>query len=232
MLFGNNKNTQDLAEIKRILTLSAEKSDLAQNQFETIQNQNELLQNQIDTLQRQNELLLKQTEAMQNQMETLQNQLSTQEKQLTETEKQLRRQSVSFEDLLDEFQTQKEGQEKEKTQENALVTLACICREHLELLESQIRKDTSLPEEKRIAWENQFALLDKECQKQMMLCGMTETGKIGEEADYRFYEILSTADTADARLSGTVAEVYAKGRIYQGKVWKKARVAVYKSQQP
>lgn len=232
MLFGKQKIPQDLAEIKRILTLSAEKSDLAQNQFDTIQTQNEILKNQIDTLQKQNELLLKQTETMQHQMEALQNQLSKQETQQTETEKQLRRQSVSFEDLLDEFQTQKEEQEKEKTQENALVTLACICREHLELLENQIRKDTSLPEEKRIAWENQFALLDKECQKQMMLCGMTETGKIGEEADYRFYEILSTTDTTDARLSGTVAEVYAKGRIYQGKVWKKARASVYKSPQP
>lgn len=232
MLFGKHNNTQELTEIKHLLTRSAEKSDLAQNQLETMQKQNELLQNQSDILQKQNELLLKQTEALQNQMETLQNQLNKQEKQQTETEKQLRRQSVSFEDLLDEFQTQKDEQEKDKTQENALVTLACICREHLELLENQIRKDISLPEEKRTAWENQFGLLDKECQQQMKLCGIVETGKIGEEADYRFYEILSTKDTADTELSGTVAEVYAKGRIYQGKVWKKAQVAVYKSQQP
>ena len=134
----------------------------------------------------------------------------------------------SFEDFLDEFQEQKEGQENAKNRENAWIALVCTCRRQLELIEKQILKDTSLTKEKRGAWESQFALMDRECQKQMKLCGLEEFGAVGEEADYRLYDILSTAESKTTDDFGTVAEVYARGHIYQGTVIEKAQACAYK----
>ena len=207
MLFGKHREYEELIEIKQRLKQSTEKTEPVLSLLEAVPEQ---------------------IGALQSQVESLQTKLDEQMNHQHETEKLLRRQSASFEDFLDEFQEQKEGQENTKTRENTLVALICACRRQLELLEKQVLKDPSLTEEKRSAWESQFALMDRECQKQMKLCGLEEFGSVGEEADYRLYEILSTKDSSDPGDFGTVAEVYAKGHIYQGTVIKKAQASVYK----
>lgn len=207
MLFGKPKENKEFTEIKQILKQSAESTEPVFNRLEAVMEQ-------INTLQ--------------NQVETLQAKLEDQVNHQSDTEKLLRRQSASFEDFLDEFQEQKEGQDKTKNRENALISLICTCRSQLELLEKQLLKDTALTEEKRRAWESQFALMDRECQKQMKFCGLEEFGTVGEEADYRLYDILSTKDSREPGDFGTVAEVYSKGHIYQGTIIKKAQACVYK----
>lgn len=207
MLFGKRRENKELTELKQSLKQSAEKTEPVLNRLEAVPEQIGILQGQVESLQAK-----------------LEEQINHQR----ETEKLLRRQSASLEDFLDEFQEQKEGQENTKVRENTWIALICTCRRQLELLEKQVLKDPSLTEEKRSAWESQFALMDRECQKQMRLCGLEEFGSVGEEADYRLYEILSTEDSRDPKDLGTVAEVYAKGHIYQGTVIKKAQASVYK----
>lgn len=207
MLFGKRRENKELTELTQSLKRSAEKTEPILNRLEAVPEQIGILQGQVESLQAK-----------------LEEQMNLQR----ETEKLLRRQSASLEDFLDEFQEQKEGQENTKVRENTWIALICTCRRQLGLLEKQVLKDPSLTEEKRSAWESQFALMDRECQKQMRLCGLEEFGSVGEEADYRLYEILSTEDSRDPKDLGTVAEVYAKGHIYQGTVIKKAQASVYK----
>ena len=207
MLFGKHKENEKLTEIEQLVKQSAEKAESVLNRLQSVPEQVSSLQSQVEILQAK-----------------LEEQINHQ----NETEKLLRRQSASFEDFLDEFQEQKEGQENAKNRENAWIALVCTCRRQLELIEKQILKDTSLTIEKRGACESQFALMDRECQKQMKLCGLEEFGAVGEEADYRLYDILSTAESKTTDDFGTVAEIYARGHIYQGTVVEKAQACAYK----
>lgn len=152
-----------------------------------------------------------------------------------EEEKWIRRQSESFEDLLEELQ--EEGAEnraaerllKEYEQrEQRLLALVSSQREQMELLERQIRKDTSQSEEKRAAWDKQFDVMNREAQKFMRACEMEEVGMAGEPLDYDMHEVLALVDTEDEQQAGTVAEVFCRGRYYRGRLLKKAQVAAFK----
>lgn len=153
-------------------------------------------------------------------------------------EKWIRRQSESFEDLLEELQEEQAGKRaterllKEYEQrEQQLLALASSQREQMELLERQIRKDTSQSAEKRSAWDKQFDVMNREAQKLMRACGMEEVGMAGEPLDYDLHEVLALVDTEDGRQDGTVAEVFCRGRFYRGHLLKKAQVAVYRKQE-
>lgn len=153
-------------------------------------------------------------------------------------EKWIRRQSESFEDLLEELQEEQAGRRaterllKEYEQrEQQLLALAGSQREQMELLERQIRKDTSQSAEKRSAWDKQFDVMNREAQKFMRACGMEEVGMAGEPLDYDLHEVLALVDTEDGRQDGTVAEVFCRGRFYRGHLLKKAQVAVYRKQE-
>lgn len=153
-------------------------------------------------------------------------------------EKWIRRQSESFEDLLEELQEEQAGKRaterllKEYEQrEQQLLALAGSQREQMELLERQIRKDTSQSAEKRSAWDKQFDVMNREAQKFMRACGMEEVGMAGEPLDYDLHEVLALVDTEDGRQDGTVAEVFCRGRFYRGHLLKKAQVAVYRKQE-
>lgn len=153
-------------------------------------------------------------------------------------EKWIRRQSESFEDLLEELQEEQAGKRaterllKEYEQrEQQLLALAGSQREQMELLERQIRKDTSQSAEKRSAWDKQFDVMNREAQKLMRACEMEEVGMAGEPLDYDMHEVLALVDTEDGRQDGTVAEVFCRGRFYRGHLLKKAQVAVYRKQE-
>lgn len=153
-------------------------------------------------------------------------------------EKWIRRQSESFEDLLEELQEEQAGKRaterllKEYEQrEQQLLALAGSQREQMELLERQMRKDTSQSAEKRSAWDKQFDVMNREAQKFMRACGMEEVGMAGEPLDYDLHEVLALVDTEDGRQDGTVAEVFCRGRFYRGHLLKKAQVAVYRKQE-
>lgn len=155
-----------------------------------------------------------------------------------EEEKWLRRQSESFEDLLEEMQEEKESRNAERRllqeaeqREQALLAMVCCGREQLELLERQITKDGAMSGDKREAWSRQFEVMRRETQKYMRSCGMEEVGNVGEPLDYDIHEVLSLTETKEEGKAGTVAEVFSCGMIYRGRLMKKAQVAAYRMNQ-
>lgn len=157
------------------------------------------------------------------------------EERQQELERQIRRQSDSFEDLLEEIQEGRSLEESLKQErrehgqkEQALLSLIMCCREQMELLEKQIRKDESMEEGRLAAWKQQFHTMAQERQRLMRPCGLEETGQAGDPVDYEIHEVLSVEETGDATKAGTVARVYSCGFLQGGRVIKKARVAAYR----
>lgn len=177
-----------------------------------------------ETLTRQQQLL-----------ESLTARLDSQEEQIRENGKRIRRQSDSFEDLLETLQD-RENQEtalesllKEKKQkEQALIALAGCCRDQMDLFRQLLARDTGLGLQRQKAWQEQLDMMEGPVQAAMRACGMEETGCVGDPADYHLCEILEPIDTQDRQLDGTIARVYRKGRLYCGQVITKAQVAVYR----
>lgn len=152
-----------------------------------------------------------------------------------EDEKWIRRQSESFEDLLEELQETRTEQsvaerlvKEYELREQRLLTLIGSQREQLELLERQIQKDHSQSGEKREAWTKQFDVMNREAWKLMRSCNLAETGAVGEPLDYEIHEVLELVNTEEDHLAGTIAEVFCRGRFYGDRLLKKAQVAVYK----
>ncbi len=154
-----------------------------------------------------------------------------------EMQKLMRRQTGSFEDLLEEFQdqmaqTQRYEQllKEAKAREQALLSLICCCREQMDLTAGQISRDETMDPHKKQAWQEQFRLMEQEDVRLMALCAMEETGVVGEPVDYGIHEVLKAIDTNDDSLAGTVAEVCCRGRIYGGNVLKKAIITAYRKE--
>lgn len=181
---------------------------------------------------------VKEAEAMEQWRELAQGaaeQIESLTKRQQELERQIRRQSDSFEDLLEEIQDERSHEERlrqerrENSQkEQVLLSLIMCCREQMELLERQIQGDGSMTGEKLEAWQQQFCTMAKERAKLMRPCGLEEVGCQGETVDYEIHEVLSAVGTENGEKAGTVAQVYSSGFIQGGRVIRKARVAAYR----
>lgn len=139
----------------------------------------------------------------------------------------IRRQSDSFEDLLDTFEDHRKDisileQELDNVRhrENALLQLCCNSRDQLDLIRQRLADDP--------AWAEQFRLLDKESSGFMRAASLLETGKPGEPVSYEIHQVLNAVDTSDRSLDKTVFQVYRRGRVYNGKVISKAQVSAYR----
>lgn len=156
--------------------------------------------------------------------------LAGQLRELCEQQKEsgrlLRRQSVSFEDFLEEEHENREERMSWKAREQAFTALAACLREQQLLTEEFIQKGIS--GELSGAWQEQRRLMEQAAAKQLALCGLTETGTVGEKADPELCQILELLEPEHDRQAGCVARVYSHGLIYESRVIKKARVAVYK----
>lgn len=148
-------------------------------------------------------------------------------KKLPEWEKTLRRQTDSIEDFLDICDERREQESlleqelrEERKREEALVNLVCFCREQMDLIAKNLGKD--------LAWAEQNRMIEQEAQKYLRAAQIRETGVCGETVDYEFHQVLNTVETSQKELDGTVAEVYRRGRIWRGKVVRKAQVAAYR----
>lgn len=147
----------------------------------------------------------------------------------------LRRQSGSLEDILDELQRQ--GAEKESTgrqlqelreREAALTELCCLLSSQRQMILQQLLSDNSLGEEITAGWRRQAELMEQEAEKAGRKCAFHRIGTCGEKADYDSHEILSVCAAQKEEQNGTVAQVFSEGYCYQGRIIKKAQVAVYK----
>ena len=133
------------------------------------------------------------------------------------------------------MEEEKESQQSERRlleeaeqREQALLAMVCCGRERLELLERQITKDSALGGDKQEAWSRQFDVMRREAQKYMRSCGMEDVGNAGEPLDYDIHEVLELTETKEEGKAGMVVELFSCGRIYRGRLMKKAQVAAYR----
>lgn len=152
-----------------------------------------------------------------------------------EDNKLLRRQSGSLEDILEELQRQGEetenvtGQLREmKKREEMLVELYCLLSGQKEMILQQLLAEGVLDAETRAGWQKQSELMERESEQLERQCTFQRIGTCGEKADYQCHEILSVYDTRQEKQNGTVAQVFSTGYCYQGRILKKAQVAVYR----
>ena len=152
-----------------------------------------------------------------------------------EGNKLLRRQSGSLEDILEELQRQ--GEETEnitrqlremKNRETVLVELCCLLSGQREMILQQLLAEGVLEKEARAGWRKQSELMEQESAKLERQCTFHRIGICGEKADYQCHDILSVYDTGQEERNGTVAQVFSTGYCYQGRILKKAQVAVYR----
>lgn len=191
----------------------------------------EKVQNQADSHFRQQ---TDSVEMLNQTMKQISRQINSLEQRYSDSEKMIRRQSDSFEDLLDEIQSQKQEQNTQYKQqqetlrrEQAFLTLISCLRDQMYLLEQKMTKDDLLSEEKKAAWTDQFLIMNQEAVRFMAPCGLTEVGKQGDPIDYDIHNILNTIETGDESKANTVAKVYSRGIFYNGQLIKKADVAAF-----
>lgn len=216
MWFQKHKQVSD--ETNRLLKQLSEKAEKLQRQADSLSGQ------QADSAE-----MLKQT------LNRVSQQMSSLEQRYGESEKIIRRQSDSFEDLLDEIQDQQKEQnsqsgllkENQQREQAFLALISCI-RDQMYLLEQKMTEDDSLSEEKKTAWIQQFLLMNQEAARYMTPCGLTETGAPGEPVDYEIHNILNIIETQDESKANTIAKVYRRGLFCNGRLIKKADVAAYK----
>lgn len=145
-------------------------------------------------------------------------------------EKAFGRQSDSLENLLDELDELGENSrqesilaqelKEERKREKALLDLACFCREQMDLTSRYLKKEPG--------WADQCRMMEQEAERYLRAANLQETGRKGETVDYDIHEVLKAVATPEKELAGTVAEVYRRGRIWQGQVISRAQVAAYR----
>ena len=187
-----------------------------------------------ELLQYLEKAFLNSSKSMEDVGKRLEENLTKLETKQEEGSKLLRRQSGSLEDILEELQRQGEetenitGQLQEmKNREKVLVELCCLLSGQKEMILQQLLAEGVL-EEARAGWQKQSELTEQESRKLERQCTYQRIGTYGEKADYQCHEILSVCSTRQEEQNGTVAQVFSTGYCYQGRILKKAQVAVYK----
>lgn len=229
-MFFRNKKNED--ELKELLVLSHKETEDIKKQLFEFQEQ----WTQEKQEQHQNtEEITRQQQAQLEAIDKLTAQLSSLDENIKGSEKQIRRQSRSFEDLLEEIQDQRKEKEllenllKEKAQrEKALLSLVDCCRGQMELFCEQLQKTACQDEKTRLAWEQQLQMMNSEIKRLMQQCGMEEVGEPDTLVNYDYCEVLEAIDTEDENQVGKIAKVYRQGRLYCGQVIAKAQVAAYR----
>lgn len=154
-------------------------------------------------------------------------QLSDTARSLEQLQRSVREQGMSVEDLLEEWN------ERNAAEEDLRARLReCADKEQhlLELFEAYQEQLGSL---KRFAggrdeaWAAQIAMMENSLEHYRQMCGITLIGECGAEVDYDLYEVIEAVDTAIPEQDRKIADVYRTGYLYQGKVRRKAQVAVY-----
>jgi len=78
------------------------------------------------------------------------------------------------------------------------------------------------------AWSRQITLATEKMASSLALAGLQRTGRVGEAFSYDLHEALEVSDTADPALDRRIADVLTCGWIDRGKVFRKARVTVWR----
>lgn len=142
--------------------------------------------------------------------------------------KEIKKHNVAVENLLDDLEQKMEEEqtvkelrtEREKERENFL-SLFEVYQEHFWQMKN-------FAKDRNEALYKQLAMMEKNMQNSQNFCGITVTGEEGEKVDYDMYEVVEAVETTDISKDKKVARIYGPGYLYQGKVKKRAKAAVYR----
>ena len=135
------------------------------------------------------------------------------------TEQQDRQQALTGE-LRD--RNEKEARDAARREER-LLALAIAYQEQLFALENAAAFAEDL------SWIRQIRSAGEKILSASVPAGFQRIGQKGETFSYDLHEAIETQETADPLMSMTIAEVYTCGAMYQGRVIRRAKVAVYRA---
>ncbi len=149
------------------------------------------------------------------------------QQQLSDIQKDLKKQRMAVENITDEWEDFREGEESRigelldwKNQEDNFIQLFEEYQEQLEGLKKYAGNgDKNLFQ--------QIQLVEEKLEKKRRMCGISQIAEAGRTVDYDLHEVIQVLETDNPQLKETVAEIYSPGYIYKGKVRKKAKVSAY-----
>ena len=180
------------------------------------------------------ELITKLEEKLEARLEVLGQKLSDGNARLSDTARNLeqlqrsvREQGMSVEDLLEEWNGRNAAEEELRAQLRECADKERHLLELFEAYQEQLRSLRRFADGKDEEWVAQIAMMERGLEHYRQMCGITLIGECGAEVDYDLHEVIETVDTAMPDRDRKIADVYRSGYLYQGKVRRKAQVAVY-----
>ncbi len=153
--------------------------------------------------------------------------LSDMDRNLQQLQNSVREQGISVEDLLEEWSERKSVEDGLRKQLHESVENEGHLLELFEAYQEQFRNLKRFAESKDTVWSEQVAMMEKGLEHYRQLCGISVIDKCGAEVNYDLHEVIKVIDTGRADQDGKIADVYRCGYLYQGRVRRKAKVAVY-----
>ena len=199
---------------------------------------------QIESLMREEEQKKEILQALESQQKTLEKLQAEQEAVRVETAKSaaaLNRHDRVIEDMLDAWEELRDAQEaqinrlqSETAEERKQQTEEIRLREETLLrtvtgLYDQlfILRQTAKQTENEI-WKRQIDMMADRQTEALALAGIQVIGQNGDQFSYTLYDAVETLETDQVEQEHRVAEVIRCGYVYQGKVIRKAQVAVWR----
>ena len=139
-------------------------------------------------------------------------------------EEMMAEQQNSQQELAGELRNRNEKELRDALRrEEKLLALAIAYQEQLFALENAAAcaEDPS--------WQRQIESAGEKILGVSVPAGFQRIGQKGEPFSYDLHEAIETRETEDPRMSMKVAEAYTCGAMYQGRVIRKAKVAVYRA---
>ena len=103
--------------------------------------------------------------------------------------------------------------------ENTLLEITMACYDQLYALHRAAAEDR--------AWERQFKLAEEKLSGKLLLADLQIVEDKDAPVDYDLHEVIGVVETADPKQAMRVADVYACGYAYRGKMVRKAKVTAF-----
>lgn len=146
---------------------------------------------------------------------------------ITDNGKALKKYSYSMDEVIDmmEQMMTKEKEEKEReadTQEqiNQLREVVLFYQEQTYRVNHILSEDEN--------WNSSVQIMEKDENNKLQKNGMSAINTTDTVFTYELHEAIEVVDTECSQQDGKIAVIYVPGLLYQGKVIRKAKVAVYR----
>lgn len=153
--------------------------------------------------------------------------LADMDQDVKQLQRRVAEQGMSLEDLLEEWSTRKTAEDSLCAQLRGCEKEQRLLLELFEAYQEQFRNLRRFADGRDEAWASQIDMIESSLAHHRQACGISLIGERGAKVDYDLHEVIEVIDTGQPELDRTIADVYSGGYLYQGKVRRKAKVAVY-----